>query len=498
MTLPSITYTLFLLSVVGIFWAITSAQARLWLLFVASLVFYASLHLQYLPLMLGLVIFNFYMAKFLTAPMDWRIPNERWQLAEKGWNRRRRVLLWVGIGVNTLLLLGFKYIDGILNGLGIPLENGAAIPLGNDRLMAIVMPLGISFFCFECIAYLVDVYRGSPPAQRFVDFAAYKLFFPKLISGPITRFHGFMDNFEQQSPPGLANTIEGAWLIAFGAVKKLLIADHIAIMVNLSFSNLERAGSADIWLATFAYGLQLYIDFSAYVDIARGSAILLGINLPQNFDFPYFTTSIAEFWRRWHMTLGAWLRNYLYFPLGGSRKGLLRTCINLMIVMLVAGIWHGNNWGFVVWGAIHGTGLVVHRLGLAIAKAWKPLMAFWQSLPGVVLAWALTQFLVFFSWLFFRLPEPQQFMLAVQRLWGVPADAQFAQKVYLESLGYTSGELLALLACLVGLMGIAYLFRQGLKVELSWPVKLLLVPICCYLAWALAPAETLPYIYFDF
>lgn len=298
--------------------------------------------------------------------------------------------------------------------------------------------------------------------------------------------------------PGLPVAIEGGWLIASGAVKKLLIADHIAILVNLSFENLERAGSADLWLALFAYGLQLYIDFNAYVDIARGSALLIGVVLPQNFDFPYFTTSIAEFWRRWHITLGAWLRNYLYFPLGGSRQGLVRTCLNLMLVMLIAGVWHGNHWGFVIWGGIHGLALVGHRLTQALTRAWRPLLHFWQSPPGAIAGWAMTQLVVFFSWLFFRLPEPQQFTLALQKLWGVPADAQFGQKVYLESLGFTFGELALLLWGLVGLMGVAYLFNRGLKLTLSWPIKLLLLPIFCFLAWLLAPAQTLPYIYFEF
>ncbi|NJL45503.1 MAG: MBOAT family protein, partial [Leptolyngbyaceae cyanobacterium SM2_3_12] len=349
MILPSIAYVLFLLSVVGIFWTVESLQARLWLLVVSSLIFYASLQVQFLLLMVAILLVTFFIGSAIAAPLDWRIPNQRWQLAERGWNRRRTRLLWLGIGINTLLLLGFKYLEGILRLLG--WVDATALTGAEDTLTRIIMPLGISFFCFECIAYLVDVYRGSPAALNFSDFAAYKLFFPKLISGPITRFHPFIDQVEQQQAPGFNTVIEGLWLIAYGAMKKLLIADHIAILVNLSFDNLERAGSADIWLATFAYGLQLYLDFSAYVDIARGSALLMGITLPQNFDSPYFTTSLAAFWRRWHITLGDWLRNYLYFPLGGSRQGLARTCLNLMLVMVIAGIWHGNNWGLLVWGA---------------------------------------------------------------------------------------------------------------------------------------------------
>lgn len=493
MTLPSLVYALFLISVVGVFWTLESLQARIWLLVVASLIFYASLQVQYLLLMVALLLATFFIGSAIATPLDWRIPNPRWQFAERGWNHRRTTLLWLGIGINVALLLGFKYLDGLLRWMG--LEMGTP---DDGTLARIIMPLGLSFFCFECIAYLVDVYRGSPAALNFSDFAAYKLYFPKLISGPITRFHPFIDQVEQHKPPGLNTAVEGLWLIAYGAMKKLLIADHIAILVNLSFDNLERASSADIWLATFAYGLQLYLDFSAYVNIARGSALLMGITLPQNFDAPYFTTSLADFWRRWHMTLGDWLRNYLYFPLGGSRQGLARTCLNLMVVMLIAGIWHGNNWGFLIWGALHGAGLVVHRLTQVVGKTVPALKAFWTTVPGIGLGWLLTQGLVFFSWLFFRLPEPDRFTLALQRLWGVPTDAQFVQKVYIESLGFSFGQLLMMLGGVLGLMGLTYLVRRGFKLELSWPVKLLLVPVFSVLAWLLAPAETLPYIYFDF
>lgn len=497
MILPSITYALFLLSTIGIFWALPALRARLWLLLVASVLFYASLQIEYLLLMVVLMVVTFLVGNAIAAPVDWRTPNSRWQVAEQSWNQRRARLLGLGIGINVLLLLGFKYLEGIWRLLGWSSGVGLAARLG-DTFTDIIMPLGLSFFVFEGIAYLVDVYRGSPAAANFVDFAAYKFFFPKLISGPITRFHLFIDQVEQRTAPGLNGTVEGLWLIAYGAVKKLLIADHIAILVNLSFDNLERAGSADIWLATFAYGLQLYLDFSAYVNIARGSALLLGITLPQNFDSPYFTTSLAVFWRRWHITLGDWLRNYLYFPLGGSRQGLWRTCLNLMIVMLIAGIWHGNNWGFVIWGALHGLGLVVHRLTQEMGRRVAAIATFWVTIPGVLVGWLITQGWVFFSWLFFRLPAPRQFTLALQRLWGSPSDPQFVQQVYRESLGFSYGELWVMLGGVFGLMAIAYLVKRGLKLELSWPVKLLLIPLFSLLAWLLAPTETLTYIYFDF
>jgi alginate O-acetyltransferase complex protein AlgI len=232
--------------------------------------------------------------------------------------------------------------------------------------------------------------------------------------------------------------------------------------------------------------------------MARGSALLLGFNLPQNFDFPYFSTSIAEFWRRWHMTLGDWLRNYLYFPLGGSRRGLARTCLNLLIVMTIAGIWHGAAWGFIVWGVLHGVALVVHRLTEAVSNRSEFLKRFWQSAIGVLLAWMLTQLLVFITWVFFRLPDLKDSWLVIQHLFGHTADAQFAQKVYVEAIGLQPLQIMALLGAITLGMGVAYSCDRGLKLQLNWHLKLLLVPACLFAVWLLAPQGALPYIYFDF
>lgn len=488
---PSILYGLFLLCVVLLYWAVPGKRAKLWVMLVSSLIFYTTLQPQYVPLMLVLVGLNFAVGKALAAPLDWRIPNEAWQYAQADWANRKTRLLWLGVGLNILLLLGFKYYLPTLTLLGFEgFAGGLVTPW--------LMPWGLSFFAFECVAYLVDVYRGSPASDRPLEFAAYKLFFPKLISGPITRFHSFQGQLKGLSLPSSAQYAEGLWLIASGAIKKLLVADHIGRLVNLSAESLPRAGSGDIWLLAFAYGLQLYLDFSGYVDVARGSALLLGITLPQNFNFPYFSVNIADFWRRWHMTLGDWLRNYLYFPLGGSRGGLVRTCVNLMLVMLAAGIWHGDRWGFVVWGAIHGAALIVHRLSVALSARLKPLAAFWASLPGIAIAWGLTQLTVFFSWIFFRLPNLTDASLAMRHLFGQTADIQFAQKVYYESFNLGRSQLTLLLVGIVAVMGLAYTLQRGLKLQISWPIKILLLPICFYLAWVLAPSEASPYIYFDF
>lgn len=499
MTLPSITYALFLLSILGIYWSVQQQWLRLWTLLVASLVFYSSLQIYYAPLLLAITFLNFRLGLGIGAPIDWQAAsNEDWQFVQQDWNRRRFKLLWLGIILNVLLLLSFKYIPFLLESTGTLLNLPTAQTSGSWIDRNLIVPLGLSFFCFECIAYLVDVHRGAPATQQFLKFASYKLFFPKLISGPITRFHHLAVQLKTLHFPKIDQIAEGLWLIACGSVKKALLADNIGVLVDLSFENLERAGSGDLWLATFAYGLQLYLDFSGYVDIARGSAILLGFNLPQNFDFPYFCTSIATFWRRWHITLGDWLRNYLYFPLGGSRRGLSRTCLNLMAVMAIAGIWHGAAWGFVIWGSFHGLALVVHRLTEALSQRWSWLKAWWQSFPGTLSAWLITQLMVFTSWIFFRLPNLQESGLVIQRLWGHTADAQFAPKIYLEAFGLERFQIALLLWLLVALMGVAYLFHRGLKLQLSWSVKLLLIPLCFFVAWLLAPNESPPYIYFDF
>ncbi|BCL35143.1 MBOAT family O-acyltransferase [Nostoc sp. MS1] len=495
MNFISVLYAIFLLSALGIYWSVGRQQLRLWTLLIASLVFYASLSVPYIPLLLALTFINFRLGREIgknTSPgqhnLNWQISNEEWQFAQIDWNRRRLNILWLGIAVNVLLLLSFKYVNSFLELAFNPSESS----------WKIVAPLGISFFTFECISYLIDVYRGAPANNNFLQFATYKLFFAKLISGPITRYHSLANQFNTLQFPTADTISEALWLIARGAVKKGILADRLGIFVDLCFGNLQRAGSSDLWLATFAYGLQLYLDFNGYVDIARGTALLFGLVLPENFDFPYFTTSIAEFWRRWHMTLGDWLRNYVYFPLGGSRQGLTRTCWNLFLVMLIAGIWHGSAWGFVVWGVYHGLALVVHRLTDVMSDRYEKLALFWENPIGVIVAWLCTQVMVFTSWIWFRLPNLQESSLVVQHLLGHNADDQFAQKVYVEALNTSQSQVSGILFSIVALMGITYVFKGRLKLEFNWPIKLVFVPICLYAVWLFAPEGSLPYIYFDF
>ncbi|MDB9306300.1 MULTISPECIES: MBOAT family O-acyltransferase [Cyanophyceae] len=499
MNFISIFYGLFLLSVLGIYWSVDNQKLRLWTLLIASLVFYGSLDIQYILLLLVLTLINFRLGLEIgnnTAhgkyAVNWELSNEEWQFSQSDWNRRRLKLLWLGVSLNVLLLLGFKYLPTFSKYVFNLQINSP------DSAFKLIAPLGISFFTFECIAYLVDVYRGAPATKNFLKFVTYKLFFAKLISGPITRYHTLASQFYRPNFPSAEGVSQALWLISRGAVKKGLLADNLGIFVDLCFGNLQRAGSIDLWLATFAYGLQLYLDFSGYVDIARGSALLFGLVLPENFNFPYFSTSIAEFWRRWHMTLGDWLRNYVYFPLGGSRQGLTRTCTNLFIVMVIAGIWHGSAWGFIVWGVFHGLALGVHRLTDVMSDRFENLAHFWENPLGIVFAWFLTQLMVFTSWIWFRLPNLQDSSWVIQHLWGHSADAQFVQKVYVEALNMNQYQLTSWLGILALLMGIIYVFNGKLKLEFNWPLKLVFVPLCLYAVWLLAPEGSLPYIYFDF
>ncbi|XZO01695.1 MAG: MBOAT family O-acyltransferase [Microcoleus sp.] len=490
MTFISLQYAQFLLILLVVYWLVPLRWWRLSIMVIGSLIFYGSLQKWYIPLLLVGTLFNYFLAMAIGEPLDWRIANE-------SWNRRRWLLLCIGITLNVLLLLGFKYVPFFLSSLGNLLNLPVALDSADWVKTHVIAPLGLSFFCFECIAYLIDVYRGAPAANSLLHFAAYKLFFPKLISGPITRYHNLIYQLKSQKFPRVDRIAEGLWAISSGAVKKGLLADNLGIYVDLSFTNLQRAGSEDLWLTIFAYGLQLYLDFSAYVDIARGTALLLGWYLPPNFDFPYFSSSIGDFWRRWHMTLGDWLRNYLYFPLGGSRVSLWRTCLNLLIVMLVAGIWHGAAWGFIVWGGLHGLALVVHRLTDVVFKRLR-IDFLWDNAIGFFIGWLLTQAMVFGSWIFFRLPDLKDSGWVISHFWGHSSDVQFAHKVYVEALGLERVQLSWILGGLAVAMLINYTLIRGLKVELNWPVKLMLVPLCLYAVWVLAPEGGLPYIYFDF
>ncbi len=504
----SSSYAIFLGLTLGWYWGIARTQnQKLWAIVVSSVVFYISFRqIQYFPLILAMILVNYWVGKLLLESQIIEYKEIQDRLGEdyfhkwlpRGKQQRRRVLI-AGIAFNILLLVISKYIPFLLN-IFTPIDPLAIQSLATSIKANFLPPLGISFLSFESTAYLIDVYNGSPATGNLLKYAAYKSFFPKLVSGPITHYQQFAPQLNNLKFPSIARLTEAGWLIASGAIKKILIADNLAIFVRLIFdpNNLDRAGSIDLWLAIFAYGLQLYLDFSGYVDIVLGTAILFGINLPTNFDFPYLSTSIADFWRRWHISLGNWLRDYIYIPLGGSRLGSIRTCLNLMALMLISGIWHGADWGYLLWGSLHGVALIVHRLTHTLSTKIAPLALFWRSRWGHICGWLLTQPFIFIAWIWFRLPNLQQSNLVFGHLWGYPRDAQFVTKIYVENLKLADGQILLILVGLTIAMMVAYLFDRLLKLDLNWQLKLVLIPVCLYIVWLLSPTENLSFIYFDF
>jgi D-alanyl-lipoteichoic acid acyltransferase DltB (MBOAT superfamily) len=459
------------------YWLLPWQQVRWLVLLTVSLFFYFQIQQQYVWLLLVMAWVNFWVAGQLSRSA---FPLRQW-------------LLVMGIGLNTLLLVGFKYIPFLMTILADATGLRAGSAIAEWARSSIVAPVTLSFYVFELLAYLADVYGGAAPATNFLEFATYKLFFTKLLSGPITRYHQFVPQLRQIPVWQSQNLWQGLWLITGGIVKKGVVADNFGVFVDLCLRNVERAGSGDLWLAIAAYGIQIYFDFSGYIDIVRGSAQILGFQLPINFDFPYWATSVSEFWRRWHITLGNWMRDYVYIPLGGSRGGLGRTCLNLMLVMLVVGIWHGANWGFILWGAWHGTALVGHRM--LVAAGWG--VAFWRTRAGVVVAWLATQLVVLVGWIPFRLPDIVDLSQFCQRLWGQAADPQFASKIYVQSLGLSAGQIGLLLLLVLGWHGLLC-WGDRRHLNLNPYVKIFAIPILLFLGGLMSPEERLPFIYFDF
>jgi len=341
----------------------------------ASLFFYGWWNPRYLPLILGSIGFNFAVGALLRRAQ-----------ASGGHEAWRGALLAFGVGANLALLALFKYADfAVANARAI-----TGLPLA---LPHIVLPLGISFFTFTQIAYLVDVHRGRAKEPSLLNYALFVSFFPHLLAGPIIHHSEMMPQFASRSNkrPQPSQLAAGLFLLAIGMVKKVCIADPLAPVVAAGFDHPQSLSALAAWLAVLAYTLEIYFDFSGYTDMALGAARMFNIRLPVNFDSPYRSTGIREFWRRWHMTLSRFLREYLYIPLGGNRGGRMRTARNVLVTFLLGGLWHGAAWTFVVWGALHGIALVVER-------AWERTG---MRLPRA-LAWGVTFLFVMIAWVFFR------------------------------------------------------------------------------------------------
>lgn len=345
----------------------TWGQARQTLIIILSLVFYATWKIDYLWLLLSSIVFNF--------SFGWLIHQSK--------GASQKLILGFAVAVNLGALGYFKYTNFVVDSVNY---------LANTNFFVekIVLPLAISFFTFQQIAWLVDQYRNDAPKCSFIAYSSAVTFFPHLIAGPIVHYHDLLPQFQEKNAfkASAEQTLNGLFLISFGVFKKIVIADTLAPTVTQFFDKTEVLNAYQAWLGTFGYTMQLYFDFSGYCDIAIGSALLLGITLPLNFDLPYKSRNIQEFWQRWHITLGDFFARYLYIPLGGSRKGNTRTLINLFIVMFLSGIWHGAGVGFIIWGTLHGLAMVIHRFcKFAELRALPRRLAIFITFMFVSLAW---------------------------------------------------------------------------------------------------------------
>jgi len=350
-------------------------------LLAASLLFYAWGEVYYVYIILLSILLNYGCGRLL----EW---------ADRGEGRERGWILAGGIAVNLALLVYFKYVNFLLDQINRLLAEWGA---GGIDFTPVHLPLGISFFTFQAISYLVDVYRRETTAQRnLFDAALYIALFPQLIAGPIVRYHDVADQIRTRHRESVDLFASGIQRFVFGLAKKMLIANPLGEVAD----QIMDMPAADLttgvaWLGIICYGLQIYFDFSAYSDMAIGLGRMFGFRFLENFNYPYVSQSIQEFWRRWHISLSTWFRDYLYIPLGGNRKGPWRTYFNLALIFILCGLWHGANWNFLVWGLLHGSYLVIERLGLArlIAGWWRPLRHFYTLL------------LVTVAWVFFRIEE---------------------------------------------------------------------------------------------
>ena len=308
------------------------------------------------------------------ALVGWRVASGRGELPvlDPGAPRTgaQRALVGLSIAVNLGLLGFFKYFN-----FGVDSANAALAALGLpgfDAVLRVTLPLGISFYTFQSMSYTIDVYRGlAAPQRRIVDFACYVALFPQLVAGPIIRYHELADQLRARTHTW-EKIARGLALFLLGLGKKICLANPCGKMADTAFAAADLH-ALDAWIGVIAYAFQIYFDFSGYSDMAIGLGLLFGFTFPKNFDSPYRAASITDFWRRWHISLSAWLRDYLYVPLGGNRRGPRRTYVNLLLVMLLGGLWHGAAWTFVAWGAMHGALLAFER-----AFGRKP---FYQALP---------------------------------------------------------------------------------------------------------------------
>jgi alginate O-acetyltransferase complex protein AlgI len=471
-------FLLFFAVVFALYWAIPRRwqMARIWVLVVASFHFYAawSYELAFLVTATTCADYLFGRAMAATDRKRYRLP-----------------LVLASIGMNLGVLCYFKYRGFFLNELFDALAGFGYTP-GFQKLdpLSLIIPFGISFYTFEAISYAVDVYRRKIPAETSLPrFMLFILFFPHLVAGPIVRAGDFLTQARRPKRWNWVRAQVGVQLFLMGVFKKMAIADRMAMFCDPVFASPEHYSTKTCWLAVLAYAIRIYCDFSGYSDMALGLAHLLGYRLTRNFDMPYLAANVSEFWRRWHISLSTWLRDYVFIPLGGSRGGRWATCRNLMIVMAVGGLWHGAAWGYVLWGVAHGSMLVIHKLFRDLCSRSPRLTALLETWAGTVFRVGLTFLCVCLCWVLFQ-PDFAKALAMYGRLFelhpglGLPLNKQ-------------SLWMIALFVLVCHL-----LVRSGawtrIHARLPAPVLGMGYAVCLCAALLLAPDAGTTFIYFQF
>ena len=411
-------------------------------------------------------------------------------------SRYRKRWLRSSLIINLGLLGLFKYLDFLIQSL-----NWVTLKLANSPeidTFGLLLPVGISFYTFQTMSYTIDIYKGkNKPYEDFLSFSCYAAFFPQLVAGPIVRADHFEKEIEKVLSPSTMRIRLGLTLIVYGLAKKLIIADNMAVHVNTIFDDVEGLTNIGlVWWGALAFGIQIYCDFSAYTDIAIGSAHLLGITLPENFDSPYTATSPQDFWRKWHISLSTWLRDYLYIPLGGSRNGPRVMFFALMTTMLLGGLWHGASWNFVLWGLIHGLLLIIHR----VVKQNNTLISLYTSKPRIftMMGWIVTQYFIFMTWLIFRLEDSSILIPALKSYIGIGSHWDTQEMLeHLPEIKFLTFGIAILFICGHLLSSKIGGFKHWISRQnpLVWGV---LIGTMIGLSLTLRPAETADFIYFRF
>lgn len=367
------------------------------LLGVASCLFYAAWDWRYLGLLLAISVIDYVAAAKISASTD---------------RNTRKAWLFLSIVSNLSILGYFKYCNFFIDNI-----NSVGNLLGwQINSLHILLPAGISFYTFKTMSYTIDVYRGVLKTCRsWLDYTTFITFFPELIAGPIVRGSVFLPQMDREIGPTLERLKIGFCIFLLGLTKKVLIADRLAGIADPIFKDPGIYSATSIWFGVLSYSIQIYCDFSGYSDMAIGTAKMIGYDLPENFRMPYISMNITEFWRRWHITLSTWLRDYLYIPLGGNRLGTQRTYINLMLTMLLGGLWHGASWNFVLWGGLHGSALAIHKWVFSYRKAYNiPVI---NPVVGIV----STFLFVSFAWVPFRAESFGDTLLMLKKMVGLGA-----------------------------------------------------------------------------